>query len=66
MNQISSTIERKTYTAPEVAKYLGISRAGAYNLMHAVDFPSFWVGKRLLVTKAAFEKWVEDQGKTSA
>lgn len=62
---ISST-ERKTYSAPEVAAYLGISRTGAYNLMLAEGFPSFRVGVRIMVTKAAFEKWLEEQQKKGA
>ncbi len=50
-----------TLSAPEVATCLGVSRATAYNLMQANDFPAFTIGKRRLVTKAAFEKWLEEQ-----
>lgn len=59
-----SAVERQTLTAVDVAAYLGISRSGAYNLMQAVDFPSFRIGGRIMVTRAAFEAWlVEQQGK---
>ena len=60
----ASTIECQTLTAADIATYLGISRSGAYNLMQAVDFPSFRIGGRIMVTRAAFEAWlVEQQGK---
>ena len=52
---------RQTFSAPDVAEYLGISRTGAYNLMQAVGFPSFRIGGRVMVTKTAFEKWLEGQ-----
>lgn len=59
-------VDRQTYSAPEVAAYLGISRTGAYNLMQAVDFPSFRIGGRIMVTKAAFERWLEEQQRKGA
>lgn len=52
---------KQTYSAPEVAAYLGISRSGAYNLMRTCGFPSFRVGSRMLVTRTAFEQWIERQ-----
>ena len=59
-------VARQTYTAPEVAEYLGISRTGAYTLMQAVGFPSFRIGQRVMVTKTAFEKWLNDQQRKDA
>ena len=58
--------KKKTLSAPELAECLGISRAGAYNLMQAQDFPSFRIGKRVLVTNAALEKWLEEQQRKGA
>jgi len=52
---------RQTLAAPEIAEYLGISRSGAYNLLHAASFPSFHIGGRVMVTRKAFEKWLDDQ-----
>lgn len=54
-------VMRQTYSAPDVAEYLGISRTGAYNLMQAAGFPSFRIGGRVMVTRAAFETWLEMQ-----
>lgn len=50
-----------TLNAPELAKLLGISRSAAYNLMHRADFPSFRIGKRLLVTQDKVFEWVDAQ-----
>ena len=38
-------------TAAELAGALGISRAGAYALIHRKDFPTLQIGKRLMVPK---------------
>lgn len=54
-------VGKQTYSASEVAAYLGISRTFAYNLMRTCGFPSFRVGDRVLVTRAAFEQWIERQ-----
>lgn len=47
--------------ADEVAQVLGISRAGAYTLMHSKGFPVLKVGKRLVVPKDKLLAWVEQQ-----
>lgn len=41
-----------------LAKTLGISRAGAYELMHSEGFPTLRIGKRMMVGKEQFIKWV--------
>ena len=37
----------------------------AYNLMHRSDFPSFRIGKRLLVKRDKLTAWLDAQGKTT-
>lgn len=37
--------------ATQLASALGISRAGAYQLLHTEDFPTLRIGKRMLVPK---------------
>lgn len=54
-------MEKITYSAPEVAQLLGISRSAAYNLMHQSDFPSFRIGRRWLVHESNLNKWLEKQ-----
>ena len=47
--------------AEDVADVLGISRANAYTLMHSKEFPTIFIGKRMLVPKDKFLAWIEDQ-----
>ena len=56
-------MDKLTYSAPEVAQLLGISRSAAYNLMHRADFPSFLIGKRWLVRDSSLHEWLEKQSK---
>ena len=44
--------------AVDVAKALGLSRVGAYNLMNSEGFPTLKVGKRLIVSKENFVRWI--------
>ena len=43
----------------ELKDYLGISRAGAYQLLHRADFPTLHVASRLLVAKDKLLVWME-------
>ena len=45
--------------ADQLSKTLGISRAGAYELMHSKGFPTLRIGKRMMVSKDQLIKWVE-------
>ncbi len=47
--------------AVDVAQVLGISKANAYNLMHAKGFPTIHIGKRMVVPKNRFMEWMEAQ-----
>ena len=51
-------------SVPEVAAVLGISRAGAYELVKGKDFPALKIGSRIVVSKEKFIEWVDE--KTSA
>ena len=46
--------------AKAVADYLGISKAGAYNLMNSGSFPTLRVGRRLLVSTDKFLEWIDE------
>ena len=48
-------------SVPDVAKALGISRAGAYELAHRKEFPSMKLGSRIIVPKDKFLRWIEQQ-----
>ena len=50
-----------TYSIPEAAKHLGISDTTMRQLARTEGFPSFYVGKRLLVSIKGLADWVEKQ-----
>lgn len=50
-------------SALDVAEALGISRAAAYTLVQSEAFPHMRIGKRILVPKDAFLRWIAEQTK---
>lgn len=46
-------------SAKELKDYLGISRAGAYQLLHRADFPTLHISSRLLVAKDKLLAWMD-------
>ena len=60
--------EFKNYTdlplmlsVPEVGEVLGISRAGAYELVRSKGFPKVKIGNRIVIPKDKFIQWIEEQ-----
>ena len=49
--------------ASQLAKTLGISRAGAYNLLASKGFPTLQIGNRKLVPKEKLIKWIDENTK---
>ena len=47
--------------ALQVAAMLGISRAGAYNLMRSEGFPTLHIGNRMVVPKDKLLAWLDKQ-----
>ncbi len=47
--------------AGTVAQVLGISQAGAYEMLHQENFPVLKIGSRLVVPKEKFLSWIESQ-----
>ena len=47
--------------ARTVAQALGISMAGAYELLHQEGFPVLKIASRLVVPKEKFLSWIESQ-----
>ena len=45
-------------SVPDVASALGISRAGAYELVRSDGFPSLRIGSRIVVPKEKFIGWI--------
>ena len=48
-------------SAPEVANLLGISRAGAYELVKTDGFPSLTIGFRIIVPRDKFMAWIDEK-----
>ena len=53
-DELPSVLDVKDLTA-----FLGISRAGAYQLMHREDFPTLHINTRLLVTQTGLLEWMD-------
>ena len=53
-----------TLKADQVAAVLGISRANAYTLLRREDFPTLRIGKRMLVPRDRFIRWIEENTQT--
>ena len=47
--------------ASDVAAVLNISRANAYTLMHSKDFPTIFIGKRMIVPRDKLIEWMDQQ-----
>ncbi len=45
--------------APHVKQVLGLSTGKTYELMHSENFPTQYFGKRMMVLKADFIEWLE-------
>lgn len=59
MDDIFESKEKVTFSVPEAADILGISRGSAYQGVHCGDIPSIRIGERLLVPKAALIAMLE-------
>lgn len=44
--------------AEHIAQVMGLSRPVVYDLMGSEGFPTIKIGKRKLVSKTAFEEWL--------
>lgn len=63
MKEIYTSMEQLPImlNADQLAQVLGISRAGAYQLMHAKGFPTIRIGKRMVVPKQELMDWLNDR-----
>ena len=50
-----------TLCAEHISQILGISRSATYTLLRSKGFPTIYIGKRMVVPKAKFISWIEEQ-----
>jgi len=50
-------------SVPDLVDILGISRAGAYELVKSEGFPSLHIGNRVLVPKEELIAWIKENTK---
>jgi excisionase family DNA binding protein len=58
MSRIPQTT-RVVYTVREVAALLGMCLPKAYELVRQEGFPAIRIGRRIVVPKEAFHRWLE-------
>lgn len=51
---------KKTMTVKEFANYIGVGYVKAYEITRSKDFPSFKVGKKILVISSKVDEWLDD------
>ena len=54
-------MEKLTLTVEELKEAMGCGRRQAYDLVNRSDFPKIRLGKRILIPRAAFMRWLEAQ-----
>ena len=48
-------------SVPEMASVLGISRAGAYELVKEKGFPSLTIGSRIIIPRDKLIAWIDEK-----
>jgi excisionase family DNA binding protein len=51
--------DKRTYSVPEIAKILKISKSKAYELCKTSDFKTVNIGKAVRVSKKSFDSWLD-------
>ena len=61
MNSVYERLQEEPATMPvlEMADVLGISKNKAYELTRIDGFPTFRIGRRILISKPGLLKWLE-------
>lgn len=47
-------------SVPDLTEVLGISRAGAYELVKSEGFPALHIGNRILIPKEELVAWIKE------
>ena len=64
--QLVGLSEVRTYTVAQAARLLGIGRNQAYEAAHRGELPVIRIGKRLLISKRALDRLLENGSSSDA
>lgn len=54
-------MERMALSVAEVQESLGIGRNAVYNLVNRADFPKIRMGRKIIIPREAFLRWLDQQ-----
>ena len=54
-------MDKGTMTAKELQDFLGIGRAQAYELCASEGFPSFRIGRKVLISRRGLDEWMRER-----
>ena len=54
-------MDKRTLTVNELIEVLGIARCTAYELVNSKGFPSFRIGRKVLISREGLDKWMKEQ-----
>ncbi|MBT9156958.1 MAG: hypothetical protein DDT37_01955 [Firmicutes bacterium] len=57
-NKRKPPMDAAVYSISEIASLLNVSLPSAYAMARSERFPAFSIGKRILVPKVAFDRWL--------
>lgn len=52
-------MERLTLTVKDISQELGVSLITAYSIANSQGFPSIRIGKRIVIPRDAFQRWLD-------
>lgn len=59
-------MEKLIMTPADIQQVMGVSKNTAYTLINRADFPKIHVGRKILIPRDAFLRWLEAQTKQAA
>lgn len=59
-------MEKMVLTAPDIQIALGIGRRQVYELLNREDFPAIRLGRKIIVPREAFFRWLDAQADKQA
>lgn len=60
-DETQTEIQPMVLSVKDLQTALGLSRKTVYDLVKTPGFPSFHVGGRILINKAALQRWMDEQ-----